>query len=224
MKGNLNAITLRVIVYYLITVVGFHLLLLVLPEAMDYFPVGGIDRLNDELSAAQSDRGLVLGIMESGVAIKVLEFRSLTLLITLIAIIIFTVPIAWVYDATQSIRKHRHAPLIETLYLLPIIVATVVIIVQNSIALAFSLVGIVAAVRFRNTLKSPTDAVFVFAALSIGLAGGVSEIGIAGVASMVFSLTVLGLRYFRVVKHEQYSMDSDPSEIAGEANDHHPHQ
>ena len=54
MKGNLNAITLRVIVYYLITVVGFHLLLLVLPEAMDYFPVGGIDRLNDELSAAQS--------------------------------------------------------------------------------------------------------------------------------------------------------------------------
>ena len=77
-----------------------------------------------------------------------------------------------------------------------------VIIVQNSIALAFSLVGIVAAVRFRNNLKSPMDAVFVFAALAIGLAAGVSEIGVAGVASMVFSLTALGLRHFGVIKDE----------------------
>ena len=208
MVKNLNSATLRVIVYYMITVVGFHVLLILYPEAMEYLPVGGIDRLNNASSINQSERGLVFEIVESGVEIEVLEFRSLTLLVTLIAVIIFTVPIAWVYDATQSIHKHRHDPLIETLYLLPIVVASVVIIVQNSIALAFSLVGIVAAVRFRNTLKSPTDAVFVFAALSIGLAGGVSEIGIAGVASMVFSLTVLGLRYFNVVRDE-HSAETD---------------
>jgi hypothetical protein len=202
MTNNLNSVTVRVIVYYLITVVGFHVLLLLYPEVMDYLPVGGIDRLNKASLSSQAERGLVFEIVETGVQIEVLEFRSLTLLVTLIAIIIFTVPLAWVYDATQSIHKHRHDPLIETLYLLPIVVASVVVIVQNSIALAFSLVGIVAAVRFRNTLKSPTDAVFVFAALSIGLAGGVSEIGIAGIASMVFGLTVLGLRYFKVVEDE----------------------
>ena len=155
--------------------------------------------MNDVALGGRGDRGIVFEIVESGVEIEVLEFRSLTLLVTLIAILIFTVPVAWVYDATQSIHKPRHNPLIETLYLLPIVVASVVVIVQNSIALAFSLVGIVAAVRFRNSLKSPTDAVFVFAALSIGLAGGVSEIGIAGVASMVFGLTALGLRHFRVI-------------------------
>jgi len=207
MEKNLKTVTLRVIVYYLITVVGFHVLLFLFPEAIAYLPVGGIDRLNDVALSGQGGRGIVFEIVESGVEIEVLEFRSLTLLVTLIAILIFTVPLAWVYDATQSIHKHRHNPLIETLYLLPIVVASVVVIVQNSIALAFSLVGIVAAVRFRNSLKSPTDAVFVFAALAIGLAGGVSEIGIAGVASMFFGLTVLGLRHFHVVRDE-YPADS----------------
>ncbi len=54
--------------------------------------------------------------------------------------------------------------------------------------------------RFRNNLKTPSDAVFVFAALAIGIAAGVSEIGVAGVASMVFGLMVGGLRMFAVVE------------------------
>jgi len=76
-------------------------------------------------------------------------------------------------------------------------VAIVLTIVKNSVALAFSLFGIVAAVRFRSDLKNPSDAVFVFAAISVGLAAGVSEIGIAGVGSMVFCVTVLCLRIFK---------------------------
>lgn len=117
------------------------------------------------------------------------------------------------YDATQSIHKHRRNPLIETLYLLPIVLASTVVIVQNSIALAFGLVDIMAAVRFRNSLKSPTDAVFVFAALAIGLAGGISEIGIAGVAVMFFGLMVLGLRHFHVVRDE-HEFPVDTAEAA----------
>ena len=177
-KKNLKTVTFLVIVYYLITVVGFHVLLFLFPEAMAYLPVGGIDRLND---VALSGQGIVFEIVESGVEIKVLEFRSLTLLVTLIAVLIFTVSLAWVYDVTQSIHKHRRNPLIEALYLLPIVAASVVVIVQNSIALA------------------------------IGLAGGVSEIGIAGVASMFFGLTVLGLRHFHVVRDEY---PADPAEAA----------
>ena len=86
--------------------------------------------------------------------------------------------------------------MVETLILPPIVVATVVVIVKNSLILAFSLFGIVAAGRFRNSLKNPADAVYVFAALGVGLASGVSEIGVAGVGSMVFCTTVLCLRIF----------------------------
>ena len=89
--------------------------------------------------------------------------------------------------------------MIETLILLPIVVSTVVVVAKNSLILAFSLFGIVAAVRFRNNLKNPADAVYVFAALGVGLASGVSEIGVAGVGSMVFCTTVLGLRIFGVM-------------------------
>lgn len=85
--------TLRVIVYYLITVVVFHVLLFLFPEAMAHLPVGGIDRLNDVALSGQGGRGIVFEIVESGVEIELLEFRSLSLLVTLIAILIFTVPL-----------------------------------------------------------------------------------------------------------------------------------
>ena len=44
--------------------------------------------------------------------------------------------------------------LINTILVLPMVVTGIVIIVQNSLALAFSLAGIAGAVRFRNSLKA----------------------------------------------------------------------
>ena len=60
----------------------------------------------------------------------------------------------------------------------PAVVAGIVLLVKYSLALAFSLAGIVAAVRFRNTLDDSKDAVYVFLATAIGLAvGGQSSRG-----------------------------------------------
>ena len=74
---------------------------------------------------------------------------------------------------------------------LPVVVAGIVLIVKNSVALAFSLAGIVAGVRFRNTLKDPKDAVYIFLALSIGLAAGVRASDVALVSSLIFNLVIL---------------------------------
>jgi len=52
----------------------------------------------------------------------------------------------------------------------------VVLIVRDSVALAFSLAGIVAAVRFRNTLRDTKDAVYIFLAIAVGLAAGCSRL------------------------------------------------
>ena len=63
--------------------------------------------------------------------------------------------------------------LVNTIIVLPMVVTGIVIIVQNTLALAFSLAGIAGAVRFRNSLKSSGDALFILLAVSIGLARGI---------------------------------------------------
>ncbi len=86
----------------------------------------------------------------------------------------------------------------QTVIILPVAVAGIVLIVQNSLALAFSLAGIVAAVRFRNTLRDTKDAVYIFVAIALGLAAGVQSFSAAFVMSLVYVLLVLVLWRFDV--------------------------
>ena len=69
--------------------------------------------------------------------------------------------------------------LINTILVLPMVVTGIVIIVQNSLALAFSLAGIAGAVRFRNSLKSSGDALFILLAVAIGLSAGIGAVELA---------------------------------------------
>jgi hypothetical protein len=98
-------------------------------------------------------------------------------------------PVAWLYTITRAKRGYRQS-VVHTLVLLPVIVAGVVVLVKHSLALAFSLAGIVAAVRFRNTLEDSKDAVFIFVATGIGLAAGV-ELSVAATLSVLFNLATL---------------------------------
>ena len=100
-------------------------------------------------------------------------------------------PVAWLYLITRQKRGYRQS-VVHTLLLLPVVVAGVVVLVKYSLALAFSLAGIVAAVRFRTTLEDSKDAVYVFVATGIGLASGV-ELTVAASLSFVFNLAALVL-------------------------------
>jgi hypothetical protein len=74
---------------------------------------------------------------------------------------------------------------------LPIVVTGISMIVLNSLALAFSLAGVVAAVRFRFSLNQPSDAMYIFVAIAIGLGCGIGAVGVAGVISLAFVLATL---------------------------------
>ena len=95
------------------------------------------------------------------------------------------VPVAWTYIVVKR-RTGYHQSVVHTLLILPIAVTGTVVIVQSNLALAFSLAGIVAAVRFRTTLEDTKDAVYVFLAIGVGLASGVQALGIAAALSMIF--------------------------------------
>jgi hypothetical protein len=101
-------------------------------------------------------------------------------------------PVAWVYMLTRRQRGYQQS-LMHTLVILPIVVAGVVILVKTSIALAFSLGGIVGAIAFRNRLQDTKDAVHVFVAIGVGLACGVQGFGIAMVLSAFYNAVNLAL-------------------------------
>lgn len=113
--------------------------------------------------------------------------------LAIIAAFSLSLPIAWLYTLTRQKRGFRQS-VVHTLIILPVVVAGVVVLVKHSLALAFSLAGIVAAVRFRNTLEDSKDAVYIFVATGVGLAAGV-QLGVALVLSLLFNLVILYLWY-----------------------------
>jgi hypothetical protein len=116
---------------------------------------------------------------------------SLTAGASMIGAVLLALPVAWIYTLTRKKRGYDQS-VVHTLILLPALVAGVVVLVKYSLALAFSLAGIVAAVRFRNNLEDSKDAVYIFLATAIGLAAGV-QLPLAAVISVVFNLIVLAL-------------------------------
>ena len=112
--------------------------------------------------------------------------------VSMLGALAIMVPVTWVYLLTRR-RRGYHESVVHTLLILPVAVTGIVMIVQNSVALAFSLAGIVAAVRFRTTLEDTKDAVYVFLAIGVGLASGVQALGLALALSVVFNAVVLVL-------------------------------
>ena len=101
--------------------------------------------------------------------------RSTTALI-LLGTLLLMLPVSWVYMSARNIPGHSQA-VVQTLIILPLVVAGIVLMVRDSLALAFSLAGVVAAVRFRTNLKDARDVVYVFLAIAVGLCGRSSNAG-----------------------------------------------
>jgi hypothetical protein len=116
---------------------------------------------------------------------------GLTVLGACVGAFALALPVAWTYMLTRERKGYRQS-VVHTLVLLPVVVAGVVVLVKTSIALAFSLAGIVAAVRFRNTLDDSKDATFLFLSVGLGLAAGV-ELDVALVLSLLFNVATLAL-------------------------------
>jgi len=119
-------------------------------------------------------------------------FNALLASVSMLGALAIMVPVTWVYMLTRGRRGYEES-VVHTLLILPVAVTGIVMIVKSSVALAFSLAGIVAAVRFRTTLDDTKDAVYVFLAIGVGLASGVQAVGVALALSVVFNVVVLAL-------------------------------
>lgn len=103
---------------------------------------------------------------------------------------LLAVPVSWVYFITSRTRRIDQS-FVQTILIMPVLVTGIAFIVLNSLALAFSLAGIVAAVRFRFSLSKPAEAMYIFVAIGIGLGAGISAVGVSYVISLTFVIATL---------------------------------
>ena len=173
---------IQVTVYYLVIALVVFLALKLWPELRSYLPVGGVEQL-----ITQPAKG-PLEANETVRAAHVANFGQSVfwLVVAIIAAILVALPVSWVYMTVRGGDEYDQS-LVNTIIVLPMVVTGIVIIVQNSLALAFALAGIAGAVRFRNSLKSSGDALFILLSVATGLSAGIGAIELAAVISVAFN-------------------------------------
>jgi Domain of unknown function (DUF4956) len=119
------------------------------------------------------------------------ETLAATVTLAMVSAALLAIPIAWIYTLTRARRGYQQS-VVQLLIILPVVVAGIVVLVKYSLALAFSLGGIAAAVRFRNTLDDSKDAVYVFLVTGLGIAAAV-ELPVALVISVLFNVVITAL-------------------------------
>ena len=162
--------------YYVVIGALVFLALTIWPESRNYLPIGGVQELITQPAK---------GPLEASDMIKAAHVQNLGqslfwLIVAMVGAFLASLPVSWVYMGVRNDEEYDQS-LINT------------IIVQNSLALAFSLAGIAGAVRFRNSLKSSGDALFILLAVAIGLSAGIGAVELAAVVTMAFNYTILGL-------------------------------
>ena len=100
--------------------------------------------------------------------------------------------IAWTYMYTHAGLSYSRM-FTQSLVLLTMIVALVMLVIGNNIVTAFGLLGALAIIRFRNVLKDTRDTVFVFLALVIGMGVGSFKpvVAVVGVIGVLLAAAVL---------------------------------
>ena len=177
---------LRVVAYYFIVSVTILLLARLAPEVLAKLS-GGSGTIPADLEQMP---GGAKAIAQGGIT----HATGSEAIAAMAAAVLLMLPVVWVYILTRQ-KKGYQQSLVQTLIILPVVVAGVAILVLDSVALAFALGGIVGAVAFRNRLEDTKDAVYVFLSIGVGLASGVQAFPIAVGLSLFFNLVILILWY-----------------------------
>lgn len=172
----------RVAAYYVVVFGGLGLLVTLVPAARPI--INAPLPASDFLGPGAAPAGPPLGTAYAA------GRMVLQAVVALASACLLMLPVTWVY--TQARRKKGYdQSIVQTLIILPLVVAGVILLVQNSTALAFSLGGIVGAVAFRNRLRDTKDTIYIFLAIVIGVAAGVHALLVAATISVSFNLVAV---------------------------------
>jgi len=193
----------RVLIYHIVLAILVLTAALVFPGFITKLPIGGITELAEggevsisrvgEEAVSNEDFEIVETFMRATSELDRLGYAR-KLVIVLGGVWLLMLPVSWVHKGIHRVSSYDHS-LDETTLILPGIVSAIVLVVQHSLALAFSLAGIIAGVHFRRALQDTFDALFILVAIGTGIAGGVQALEIAAVLTVFFCYSTLFVYY-----------------------------
>lgn len=200
-------------IYYALLAGAAALLLVSAPELKDKLPIGSAKHLIAQPAGSLEGANAITEVAKGSYdQIATIGGSIGWMFAAVLAAFLAALPVSWVYMRTRSEEEYDQS-LISTILILPITVTSIVIIVQNSLSLAFALGGIAGAVRFKNSLKSSGDALYILLSVGIGLAAGTGAAELAYVMSLAFSISFVALwltEYGERQGMKRYMSDFDP--------------
>lgn len=141
--------------------------------------------------------------------------------------VLFTFLLAFLLSSLIAVTYEKTSPhtirspnFMQALILSSLVATTIMQAIGDSVATGLGMLGALAIIRFRTTLRDPRDIVFVFAALGSGIACGVYGFYIAVIGAAGFCLVAVMLRfsYFNVGNNViwvlRLRMPDDPAVVA----------
>lgn len=112
--------------------------------------------------------------------------------------IVFGLLVAFVYTVSLPRRGKERKALATTLVLLTTLITFVTLVIEDSQARAFGLVGALSIVRFRTVVEDTRDTAFVIFAVVVGMAIGAGQLYIAALLIPLITTAALIMRLFVV--------------------------
>jgi uncharacterized membrane protein YhiD involved in acid resistance len=128
-------------------------------------------------------------VLEDFQNITALNTDPIEILKNLSIALICGVIIATVYRVTYKGASYS-TQFVNSLILLSLITAVVIMVIGNNLATAFGLVGAMSIIRFRTAVRDVQDIVFIFFSLGIGLAAGVGLGSLAIIGTIFISIVI----------------------------------
>lgn len=113
------------------------------------------------------------------------------LLLCMVSAIILGIVIALVHKKTTNTSKN----FIETIAILPILIAVVIMMVNGNLGTGVAVAGAFSLVRFRSVPGNSKEIMTVFFAMAIGLALGMGHIAFAIIVTIIVCIFILILNY-----------------------------
>lgn len=123
------------------------------------------------------------------------EISVLDIVIVMTLSFVLSAFIGWIYKITHRGTSYTQS-FVFTLVINGMVVALVMLIVGSNIARAFSLVGALSIIRFRNAIKETRDVGFIFFTMAIGMAIGTRFYLLAIAGAVVISLMIVIMMRF----------------------------
>jgi len=118
------------------------------------------------------------------------EFAVTDMVLVMVLSFVLSAAIGWIYQITHHGTSYTQS-FVFTLVLNGMVVALVMLVIGSDIARAFSLVGALSIIRFRNAVKETRDVGFIFFTMAIGMAVGTRFYLLAIAGTISISLVIL---------------------------------